>query len=181
MKTVQLYPTTASTTGKLIVKKKEEHFFLAFFFGWLWLLPFGFWLLASGFGFWLLASHFWHLASGFWLLLASGFWLLLAFGFWLRASGFCGFWLGCNPAGILFIVCMDLLYMLYFYFVHEFLYFCMDVMQFYMSIFFCINYLHVFQPGFVASVAFVAGFLFFGFTILYLSIYMYIYLSIQSI
>ena len=75
---------------------------------------------------------------------------------------------------------MDLLYMLYkfFYFVHEFLYLCMHVMQFYISIFFSgINYLHVFQPCFVASVAFV-DFFFCGFTILYLSIYMSIYLSI---
>ena len=70
-----------------------------------WLLVSSFWLLA--FGFWLLA-----LAPGFWLL-TSGIWLLASSGFWLRASGFCGFWLGCNSAWILFIVCMDLLYMLY--------------------------------------------------------------------
>ena len=79
-------------------------FFLAFFsfFGWLWLLAFGSWL----FGFWL------------WLLASSGFWLLLAFGFfWHRTSGFCGFWLGCNSAWIFFIVCMDLLYILYQFFI----------------------------------------------------------------
>ena len=66
-------------------------FACCFLFGWLW-------LLASAFGFWLLASGFWLLAFGF---------------FWLLASGFCGFWLGCNSAWILFIVCTDLLYMLY--------------------------------------------------------------------
>ena len=64
---------------------------------------FAFFLFLAGFGFWLVAPGLWLLA------LASGFWLLLAFGFWPRASGFCGFWLGCNSAGIFFIVCVDLL------------------------------------------------------------------------
>ena len=58
-------------------------------------------------------------------------------------------------------------------------------MQFYMSIFFfCINYLHVFQPGFVAFVASVASMafvdVFFGFY-QSLLVYLYVYLSIQSI
>ena len=153
-------------------------FFFLYFF--LFLAGFGFWLLAFGFGFWLLASHLRHLVSGFWLLLASGFWLLLAFGFWLRASGFCGFWLGCNSAWILFIVCMALLQMLYKFFISSmsfFIFVWMSCNSTWVS-FFCINYLYVFQPGFAASVASVAFVFFFcGFTILYLSIC----LSIQSI
>ena len=107
----------------------------------------------AGFGFWLLASGFWLLAPGFWL------WLL-AFGFfWLRTSGFCGFWLGCNSAWIFFILCLDLLYISYQFFLFRpwvslFLYYgCHAILHEYLI--FCINYLHVFQPGFVASVAFV--------------------------
>ena len=119
-----------------------EGYFFGHVFFWL-ALAFGFWLLA--FGFWLSASNFfWLFAFGFWLLLASsGFWLLAA-SFWLLASAAFGLAAILHEFASLFawICCI-------FYtssFVHEFLYFVyMDVMQFYMSIFFCINYLHVFQ------------------------------------
>ena len=141
-------------------------FFCIFFFGmfflfWLALASgFWLWLLVSGFGFWLLASHFWHLASGFWLLLAFGF-----SGFWLRASGFCGFWLGCNSAWIFFIVCMDLLCNLYQVFfrlwVSEYLVFALIIFMFSNLALWLLWLLWMF--------------FFFGFTILCLSIYMSIY------
>ena len=112
------------------------------------LLAFGFWLLASS-GIWLLAFGFWHLASsGFWLL-AFGFFWLLASGFELLASAAFGLAAILHEFSSLFAwICCMISYISCFYFVHEFLYFRMDVMQFYMSLFFCINYLHVFQPGF---------------------------------
>ena len=137
-------------------------FFLRFFFCF-WLLAFGFfWLLAFGF--------FWLLASGFFWLLASGFELLASAAFSLAAI--------LHEFSSLFAWICCICYISCFHFVHEFLYFCMDVMQFYISTFLCMNYLHFFQPGFVASVAFVDVFFWFYHSLL---VYLYVYLSLQSI
>ena len=124
-----------------------------------------FFFFLAGFGFWLVAPGLWLLA------LASGFWLLLAFGFWPRASGFCGFWLGCNSAGIFFIVCVDLLQIVY-----QFFFKYISSMRF-LFLYGCPAILHEF---FFALTIFVFSnlalwllwllWMFFGFTILYLSI-----------
>ena len=94
-------------------------------------LFFAFVFFLAGFGIWFLAFGFWLLAFGFWLL---------SFGIWLLPFGFCGFWLSyiLHSCSSLFAWIGCIFYIIFKHVVHQFLYLCIDIMQFYMNMFFAL-------------------------------------------